>query len=108
MPDAVNHPEYYRNGPVECIEVIRGMRFNIGSAIKYLWRAGLKKDVALSDLDKEIEDLRKAKWMIDDRITELNRQKANAEPFLPEHPGSCTPTECTYRAYEEYETMGIS
>lgn len=71
--DAVNHPEHYTTHPsgVECIDITRHYCFSIGNAIKYLWRAGLKKDAALDDRQKEIEDLRKAIWYINDRIKQL-------------------------------------
>lgn len=73
----VNHPKHYTSHPsgVECIDIARHYCFSIGNAIKYLWRAGLKKDASLEDIDKEIEDLQKAKWYIDDRINQLNQQK---------------------------------
>ena len=76
--DNVNHPAHYNSHPsgIECIEIARHYCFSIGNAIKYLWRAGLKQDAALTDLDKEIEDLKKAKWYIDDRIKELEQRKA--------------------------------
>ena len=43
-PDMVNHPPHYCNHPsgIECIDITRHYCFSIGSAIKYLWRAGLK------------------------------------------------------------------
>lgn len=71
----VNHPDYYNENPsgIECIEVIRHYPFNVGCAIKYLWRAGLKKDASLSDKEKEIEDLKKAIWYIEDRIKQLSK-----------------------------------
>lgn len=71
--DNVNHPSHYTSHPsgVECIEITRHYCFDIGNAIKYLWRAGLKKDASLEDKEKEIEDLEKAKWYIDDRIKQL-------------------------------------
>lgn len=56
-PDGVNHPRHYNLHPagIECIDVIEAMSFNIGSAIKYLWRAGLKPTEAVEkDLDKAI------------------------------------------------------
>jgi hypothetical protein len=70
----VNHPSHYTQHPsgIECIEVTRHYCFSIGNAIKYLWRAGLKKDANLSDKQKEIEDLKKAIWYINDRIKQLN------------------------------------
>lgn len=71
--DNVNHPSHYTSHPsgIECIEITRHYCFDIGNAIKYLWRAGLKKDASLEDKEKEIEDLEKAKWYIDDRIKQL-------------------------------------
>jgi hypothetical protein len=73
--DNVNHPSHYTQHPsgIECIEIIRYYCFTIGSAIKYLWRAGLKKDANLTDKEKEIEDLQKAIWCIKDRIKELKK-----------------------------------
>lgn len=72
-PDNVNHPEHYTSHPsgIECIEITRHYPFSIGNAIKYLWRAGLKKDASLTDNQKEIEDLKKAIWYINDRIKQL-------------------------------------
>lgn len=69
----VNHPLHYNQHPsgIECIEIARYYCFSIGSAFKYLWRAGLKQEVGKSDVAKEIEDLEKAKWYIDDRIKQL-------------------------------------
>lgn len=54
--DPINHPRHYTSHPsgVECIQVVEHFPFNIGAAIKYLWRAGLKGDA--------IEDLQKAEW----------------------------------------------
>lgn len=73
MADNVNHPSHYTSHPsgIECIDVARHYCFSIGNAIKYLWRAGLKKEEGKSVIDKEIEDLKKAKWYIEDRIKEL-------------------------------------
>jgi len=71
--DNVNHPAHYTNDPsgVECIEITRHRNFNIGNAIKYLWRAGLKQDSNLSAQAKEIEDLKKAVFYIQDEIAKL-------------------------------------
>jgi Protein of unknwon function (DUF3310). len=70
--DRIN-PDYYKQHPsgVECIEITRHYPFSIGSAFKYLWRAGLKKEMGLEDTQKEIEDLEKAIWYINDRINQL-------------------------------------
>ena len=73
--DNVNHPKHYTQHPsgIECIDITRHYCFDIGNAIKYLWRAGLKKDASLNDKQKEIEDLKKAIWYIKDRIKELEQ-----------------------------------
>ena len=75
--DAVNHPKHYTSHPsgVECIEITRHYNFDIGNAIKYLWRAGLKKEQGLSDVEKEIEDCKKAIWYINDHIRHLKTPK---------------------------------
>lgn len=73
MGDSVKHPEHYTSHPsgIEAIEVTRHHNFDIGNAIKYLWRQGLKKDPDRSALAKQIEDLRKARWYIKDEIKRL-------------------------------------
>ena len=77
--DSVNHPAHYNSHPsgIECIEIARHHNFNIGNSIKYLWRAGLKSEEGMEDTDKQIEDLNKAIWYINDeikRITEFNNK----------------------------------
>lgn len=60
--DSVNHPKHYKNHPsgIECIQITEHMGFNLGNAIKYIWRCDLKKDA--------IEDLLKAKWYVEREI----------------------------------------
>lgn len=67
MNDPVNHPKHYTSDPsgIECIQITRHRNFNIGNAIKYLWRAGLK------DKDTNVQDLEKAIWYIQDEIKML-------------------------------------
>jgi hypothetical protein len=62
--DPIN-PPHYRSHPsgIECIEITRHMNFNVGNAIKYLWRYMDKGD--------PIENLKKAQWYIDDEIRRL-------------------------------------
>lgn len=64
--ETVNHPKHYNSHPsgIECIEIIRWMPYNIGAAMKYLWRSGLKSD-------NPIEDLEKAIWYLQDEIKRL-------------------------------------
>lgn len=65
--DPVNHPAHYTQNPsgVECIQVVEHMGFNVGNAIKYLWRCDLKASA--------LEDLRKAAWYVQREIE--RRQK---------------------------------
>lgn len=60
--EKVNHPKHYNSHPsgVECIDVVEHMTFNVGNAIKYLWRFEHKEN--------PIEDLEKARWYIDREI----------------------------------------
>lgn len=71
--DLVNHPTHYTSDPsgVECITITRHRNFNIGNAFKYLWRNGLKDDAALSARQKQIQDLRKSVFYIEDEIKRL-------------------------------------
>ena len=63
----VNHPAHYqRKDGIECIDIIRHYACDIANAIKYLWRAGLKSEMGMEDAEKEIEDLKKALWYIED------------------------------------------
>lgn len=67
--DNVNHPQHYQSvskcecgKTIECINITREMGFNLGNAIKYIWRCEKK--------GKKAEDLKKAIWYLQD---ELNR-----------------------------------
>jgi hypothetical protein len=51
---------------VECIQITEHMQFNLGNALKYIWRSDLK--------DAKIEDLQKAVWYIN---REINRIKGD-------------------------------
>ena len=68
----VNHPSHYNQTNFECIELVRYMSFNLGNAVKYLWR--------YQDKANPIEDLEKALWYIDDEI----KHKSKVEYFEPE------------------------
>ena len=61
--DIVNHPPHYTNHPsgVECIQITEHMGFNLGNAMKYIWRADLKA--------KRTEDIEKAIWYLKRELT---------------------------------------
>jgi hypothetical protein len=69
IAEAVNHPLHYNVHPsgVECIDVVEHMPFNLGNAVKYIWRHGLKPGV------KAIEDLKKARWYLDREIAKMEK-----------------------------------
>lgn len=52
----VQHPKHYNQHPsgIECITIVRWLNFNLGNAVKYIWRAGLKSNNAIEDLEKAI------------------------------------------------------
>lgn len=74
MPDMVNHPPHYTNGPkhsvcgsaIEVIDITEDFDFCLGNALKYIMRAGKK------DPKKYVEDLEKSVFYI-------NREIANAK-----------------------------
>ena len=70
----VNHPKHYNSHPngIECIDIIRHYVCDIANAIKYLWRAGLKPEMGMEDAEKEIEDLEKAIFYIEDYYSNFN------------------------------------
>jgi Protein of unknwon function (DUF3310) len=73
--DNVNHPPHYlarkifcsceneNSKPIECIDVSSTFNFNLGNAIKYIWRCDFKGN--------KKEDLEKAIWYIQNEISNL-------------------------------------
>lgn len=76
MNDEVNHPSHYtRISGVECIQVTENMNFNVGNAMKYLWRAGFKKYQEKSASECLLTDLEKAVWYINREIERVKAAK---------------------------------
>ncbi len=65
--DNVNHPKHYtaHKSGVECIQITEHMNFNLGNAVKYVWRADEKGEA--------IEDLKKAAWYINREIEKRSK-----------------------------------
>lgn len=59
MANTVDHPDHYKAGNLEVIDIIEefGLDFHLGNAIKYILRAGRKTE-------DPVEDLEKAVWYI--------------------------------------------
>ena len=70
VDDPVTHPAHYTSHPsgVECLTITRWMGFNLGNAVKYIWRADMK--------GAAIEDLRKAAFYIADEIAKREAEGA--------------------------------
>lgn len=72
MEETINHPSYYggENNPYEAIKIIKALQldFLLGNTVKYIARAGKK------DKSKEIEDLKKAAWYLNEKIKELSER----------------------------------
>jgi hypothetical protein len=68
VSDNVNHPRHYTEHPsgVECIQITEHMGFNLGNAVKYIWRADLKGN--------QVEDLKKAVWYINREIQRISNE----------------------------------
>lgn len=73
-PRGVAHPAHYNLHPsgIECIELIRGLNFSIGSAVKYVMRRGLKGDIR--------KDLDKALWYLGDYLFDEDDERRTEKP----------------------------
>jgi len=69
--DPINHPSHYTSHPsgVESITIVEHFTFNVGNAVKYAWRAGLKGGEG-----KRVEDLKKAVWYLNREIERLSKR----------------------------------
>lgn len=63
-PHPVTRPQHYMSHPsgIECIQITEHMGFCLGNAVKYIWRAGLKTE-------DRVQDLQKAMWYLEREIT---------------------------------------
>ena len=83
--DSVNHPSHYTDGKIEVIDFIndKKLNFNRGNVIKYVARAGKKASGSLDLGKKEVEDLEKAAFYLEDEIKRLdpnpNRKKVKVK-----------------------------
>lgn len=72
--ETVNHPAHYGGGdnPYEAIRVVEAWQldFCLGNVIKYISRAGKKGDA--------LEDLKKARWYLDRKISNLEGAQEGA------------------------------
>lgn len=73
--DRVSHPSHYtwlkEKCGVEVIDITRHLDFDCGNVVKYVLRHGYKDEEGMSNKAKAIEDLKKARWYLDDKIKML-------------------------------------
>lgn len=62
MTDNVNNPKHYTAHPsgIECIQITEHMNFNLGNAMKYIWRTDLNNDVTTVEFKVQILNFEKA------------------------------------------------
>lgn len=77
LEERVDHPEHYRPGVYEAINVIEAwdLNFSLGNAVKYISRCGLKKSASLDEKMKAAEDLRKAAWYCNREADRISQKK---------------------------------
>jgi hypothetical protein len=66
MSDRVDKPAHYRHLPVECIDIAENFNYNLGNALKYIWRCDYKGEA--------ITDLKKARWYLDREIKRREKE----------------------------------
>lgn len=78
--DMVKRPEHYCFSKFGPKDVIRewGLNFNLGSAVKYIARAGRKDDI--------VQDLKKAREFLTFEIEALEAERAGKSAKVPDHP----------------------
>ena len=59
--ERVDHPRHYNAHPsgIECIDLIEHLPTNLGNAVKYVWRCGLKTS------ETPLRDLKSARWYVE-------------------------------------------
>lgn len=78
MSDRVEHPSHYtwlkEKCGIEVIDITRHLDFDLGNAIKYILRSGHKTELGYTEMQKQIEDLKKAAFYINDKIKVLENE----------------------------------
>lgn len=80
--DRVSHPSHYtwlkEKCGIEVIDITRHLSFDTGNAVKYLLRAGHKQEEGYTTKEKQIEDLKKAIFYINDELNQLYGKTDNS------------------------------
>ena len=67
MANKIDPEHYQSNTKLEAIDVIDSfdLNFHRGNIVKYVLRAGKKSEKGYENKDKQLEDLKKAKWYLE-------------------------------------------
>ena len=78
MAEKVNHPDHYKPGTYEVINVIEAynLGFHLGNVVKYVLRAGNKPG------EETLDDLKKAQWYLNRKIESLDPESQTKEKSL--------------------------
>lgn len=72
----VSHPSHYTwlksQCGIEVIDITRHLNFNLGNVLKYVLRSGHKQEEGMTSRQKQIEDLQKAAFYLNDEIKRLS------------------------------------
>ena len=73
--DAIDHPKHYTTGKIEVADAIAGLNLNFleGNIVKYVCRYKYKH----GSPEKQLEDLKKAKWYLEYLIKEAEKNGNN-------------------------------
>ncbi len=74
--ERVDHPRHYNQHPsgIETIELIEHLPTNLGNAVKYIWRCGLKAT------ETPLRDLKSAKWYTEREARRIELYELDGEP----------------------------
>ena len=77
--DPVTHPSHYTSGKIEVIDFItdQELDFCLGNVVKYVSRAGKKEEQGKTIFEKQLEDLKKARFYLDYKIKLLEQINSN-------------------------------
>ena len=77
VSNKVDHPSHYtwlkEKCGIEVIDITRHLDFDKGNAIKYILRSGYKEEKGYTSNQKEIEDIKKAIWYLNDKLKMLEK-----------------------------------
>lgn len=102
--DMVNRPRHYNQHPsgVEAIELCEQLSFNVGNAVKYLFRRGHKEGAAPG------EDVQKALFYLRAEVRRIDRMADAIGSLIDEHARYVSSAPLADRIKMSYAEKGIA